>query len=169
MIPTLEDFRADRTSRRWTYLSAIAVYHLRDHLAEALVTPTGDPKADRRAVEREAERVDAAVRAALPSPLPFDIVEGVANGSKHRLTRRRHAVPFAAGTDRQRWSGIMGETAFGLTAYGDGPAGREFLHEGRRLDIYGAVQAVFLAFVAAYPAHLGGCSFDPEARGPADS
>ena len=143
---------------RWAYLSAIAVYHLRDHLAEALVTPTGNAKADRRAVEAAVESVDDMVRTAFPSPLPFDIVEGVANGSKHGITRRPHAVLFAAGADRQRWSGIMGEAAFGRAVLGDGPAGLEIPYDGRRLDVYGAVAATLSA-------ELAGCTFDPHPAG----
>lgn len=165
VIPTVEDFRADRTFRRWAYLSAIAVYHLRDHLAEALVMPTDDAKADRRAVWDAAERIDAAVMAALPSPEPFDVVRAIANGSKHALTRSPRGVTFAAGTDWERPPARAGRMMAGLSMCSDGEGGREIPHDGRHVDLYGAIQATLCAFLVAFPTDLAGCSFDPYPEG----
>lgn len=161
VVPTVEDFRADRTSRRWAYLSAIAVYHLRDHLAEALAPLTGDPKVDRRAVWDAAERVDAAVCASLPSAKPFDVVRAVANGSKHVLTRSARGVTFTAGSDWRRPPMRAGVAQAGLSMAGDFTGGREIPHDGTRVDLYGAVQATLCAFLAAFPAEFAGCTFVP--------
>ena len=159
-IPTVEDFRADRTSRRWAYLSAIAVYHLRDHLGEALTTLTGDAKADRRAVEAAAAKVDDAVRGVLPGEA-FNVVRAVANGSKHALTRSPHGVMFTAGSDWKRPSASVGNFQFGVSRFGDFTGGREIAHNGARLDLYQAVQATLSTFLALYPDHLDGCTFEP--------
>ena len=161
VIPTVEDFRSDRTSRRWAYLSAIAVYHLRDHLGEALARLTGDAKADRRAVEAAAAKVDDAVRGALPSPELFDVVRGVANGSKHGLTRTAHIVPFTAGSDWIRPPAFADVMICDLSILDDETGGLEIPHEGQGIDVYGAVQATLTAFLALYPDQLDGCTFEP--------
>ncbi len=165
VIPTVEDFRADRMSRRWAYLSAITVYHLRDHLAEALATLTGDAKADRRSVEAAAVLVDEAVRSALPSPEPFDVVRAVANGSKHGLTRSPRGVMFTAGSDWMRPPAFADEMVCDLSILDDETGGLEILHEGQGLDLYQAVQAMLSTFLALYPDHLAGCAFDPHPPG----
>ena len=160
VIPTLEDFRADRTSRRWAYLSAIVVYHLRDYLAEALATLTGEPKVDRRAVQAELARVDEAVRAALPSPEAFDVVDAVAIGSKHALTRSSRGVTFAAGSDWERPPAFADVMICDLSILDDETGGVKIPHGDVSFDVYDAVQSTFLAFLAAFPTQLVGCSFD---------
>lgn len=162
VIRTVEEFRDDRTSRRRAYLAAIAVYHLRDHLAEAVAAAhfTGDPKRDRRAVEIAAESVDTGVQTLLPGDT-FDVVRAVANGSKHAVVRGSSVVAFAAGEDWMRPAGRAGTGQAGIFRCGDGFGGREIMHGDARRDLYQAVQAMLSAFLAAFPAELTGCSFDP--------
>lgn len=156
VLPTVQEFLADGMSRRRGYLACVVVYHLRDHLAEAAAPLTGDPKRDRRLVEAEAEKVDATVRAALsPGSDAFDVVRGVANGSKHGLTRSPHAVPFTAGND-ESWLGGPCGGALSLDMGG----WVEIPHEGRRLDVNQAVRATLSAFLTAFSTQLSGCVID---------
>ena len=162
VIPTVEEFRDDRTSRRRSYLAAIAVYHLRDHLAEALAAAhfVGDSKRDREAVDTAAKQVDAAIRQHVPFG-GFDVVRAVCNGTKHATTRQPHLVRFTAGTDEVRLPGTAGslEVAPGLLV--DPVGGVEVVLRHARLDLYHAVQATLSAFLAVFPAELAGCTFDP--------
>lgn len=160
VIPTIEEFRDDRTSRRRAYLAAVVVYHLRDHLAEATAVLTGDPKRDRRAIQIAAEQVDAAVRGRTPFG-SFDVVRGVCNGAKHATTRQQHVVRFTAGTDETRPPGTAGslEVAPGLLV--DPTGGREVVVGNARLDLYQAVRRTLSAFLALYPDLLSECGFTP--------
>lgn len=101
VLPTLEEYVAETSSRRRAYLACIVTYHMVDYLKAAGIK---DPEADMRA------NCEAAWR----------LVKGVANGSKHQQsTKQRNQMPFLAGSDQYRPPAVVGELECGFSELGD--------------------------------------------------
>lgn len=101
VLPTVEDYVADTSSRRRAYLACIVTYHMEDYLKAAGVI---DPHAAMMA------RCDGA----------WMVVKGVANGSKHRHgTKGKDQVVFLAGSDQYRPPAVAGELECGFSIIGD--------------------------------------------------
>lgn len=99
VVPTLREFRDERTLRRRAYLASIAVFHLKDHLKKA--GETG---------------IEAAMRTTCGDA--FDVVRGVCNGTKHVETDGSHSVAFRVGDDTDRPPAVWGEAGMGCVALG---------------------------------------------------
>ena len=105
VLPTLAELLAEPDDQRRAYLACITAAHLVDH------------------VDRGARIGRKAVRAAAVGARPYatcclEIVEGIANGTKHAGPSREAAFPFVPGYERY-------VPAFGLDELGAG------LDEGR--------------------------------------
>lgn len=83
VVPTVREALAERADRRRAYLSCIATFHVLDYLA-----------APSRGLDFE--RIKSDTRAACPPS--FDVVQGIANGSKHAGGKSRQWV--IPGTER---------------------------------------------------------------------
>jgi hypothetical protein len=136
VLPTVEESKAERLSRRRAYLACIVTFHLKDHLAK--VGETG---------------IENAMRA--DSQDNFDVVRGICNGTKHVRTDGSHPIPFAAGDDWERPPAVAGRLMAGVSVLGDAVGGREITDGSERIDIYSAVKAVLQSYCKLYPRHLG--------------
>ena len=83
VLPTVREFRDDRSSRRREYLACIVANHVRDHLGVAIRTAGQAVTAPFNRNEEDNLEV---------------VLRGICNGVKHVGLDRRHRYPFRPGT-----------------------------------------------------------------------
>jgi hypothetical protein len=84
VLPTMDEYLSARADLRRAVLACIVAWHTRDYLKEALGLPLGD--------------IDTRMRALCS--FSFDVIEGVANGSKH-FRNTKGAFRFTPGDEKQ--------------------------------------------------------------------
>ena len=70
---------------------------------------------------------------------------------------KTHEIQFQAGGDWDRPPAFAGVMRAGMSYLGDLIGGREAQAGDRRLDLYGCVRTLILAFQQQFPSHLSGC------------
>jgi hypothetical protein len=104
VLPTIDEFQADGSSRRKAYLACIVTIHLKDYLT----------KDNARNVEKTVRnRAEAA----------FDVVSAVANGAKHSISGRGGQIRFHAGSDFYWPSHSVQTLPSGVSLFGDSEGG----------------------------------------------
>ncbi len=141
--PTARDFMADRGNRRKAYLACISAFHLLDYFG--------------RALGLKPFKVGEAIR---PScKVAFDVVEGIANGSKHcgRDRGRDHAsFPRLPGSEAHVPAFALDDPDAGLDQGRLGTPGLSVDVPGATMFIDVALREFVVAAIATYPAQAGG-------------
>jgi hypothetical protein len=139
VLPTAHEYNQDRRSRRLMYLTCIAVFHIKDHLAKA-----GE------------EDINERMRSAVGQS--FDVVRAICNGTKHAGPDKRNRIKFRPGEDFDRPPARAGEMEAGISRSGDLEGGREIgFDPSKRFTIYEECIATLKAFCVAFPDHFRHC------------
>lgn len=100
VLPTIDEFQADGSSRRKAYLACIVTFHLKDYLM----------KDNSSGVEKA---ITGRAQAA------FEVVSAVANGAKHSVSGRQGQLKFVAGTDFYWYPHRIETLPSGISVLGD--------------------------------------------------
>ncbi|MFO1173211.1 MAG: hypothetical protein U1E49_19870 [Hyphomicrobiaceae bacterium] len=143
-LPTVQEFKKDRQSRRHAYLACIAVFHVMNYLAEARS-------------EKKAKTVQDIVKADLGES--FHVVRVVCNSAKHLRLDDKHEIEFRSGDDWSRPAARAGQAIAGLSRIGDQNGDREFQFKNRRYGIYACIRRILISYEKKFPSHFAGCDF----------
>jgi hypothetical protein len=135
VVPTIKEFRDNRTSRRHAYLACIVIFHIKEHLRVFGET-----------------NIDVVMKSKA-----FDSVRSICNGTKHVVTDASHNIRFESGTDYVRPPAFCNVMICGLSYLGDTKGGREIFDGRARIDLYGACREALQMFKLKFPTVLANC------------
>ena len=139
VVPTVQEFMADRGNQRRAYAACGVAFHLCDYLFRAEGTSL--------------TQVRQAIRA--PAPDAFDIVDGVCNGSKH-CGRDKGAFRHQPGSEEVRAAFTVDHSFLDYDRLET--EGLIVVHSGQAFYIDECLQTYLDAAMQAFPAHLGAAS-----------
>jgi len=133
VLPTVEEYLADRGNPRRAIIACVMAYHVRDYMEKAGACTKQD--------------VDRAIKGLYP--LSWEVVEGVCNGSKHVRNTQRGNFKFTIGDQRRIPAFTAGVSFWGHARLG--VPGLVVGHQGRSHYIDNCLCAVLGAFGRAFP------------------
>ena len=132
VLPTIDEFQADGSSRRKAYLACIVTYHLSDYLRASKASDV---------LETVKGRAEAA----------FEVVHAVATGAKHTASGRKDQIKFRAGSDVYLPPNTLYPFGEGIFAFGHAEGGIMIEADGFLLaSVMEAVRTLVRAFVQGF-------------------